>query len=122
MAQNILGPVHLVSAASMASSVTSKAIKVLTQDNIQFQLVWTGSPTGNFVFQSSLTFDQDGNGNILNVGNWDNIPVDPAITAAGAGDTATVDITETGASFIRVFYIRSSGTGTLDVFVSGKGI
>ena|ERR1700677_2695464 len=122
MAYNVLYPVHIIVATSMTASITSAVVETRNQDNIGFQLNWTGAPVGTFTFQVSMDFFEDINGNIVNPGNWTTLPVTPAITAAGTPNTAYVDINQTSSPYMRVVYTFASGTGTLDGFANGKGI
>ena len=83
MAYNVLYPYTIFSASSMATSLTSAAIKIEYQDNAGIQLHWTGTPTGTFSFQISSNHVQDYLGNITTPGEWVTLPVSPTVTAAG---------------------------------------
>lgn len=122
MSYNLLNPVHIITAQSMATSITSEPVEVKLQDDIGVQLHWTGTPTGTFQFQVSMDYLEDSMGNVINPGRWITVPVTPAITATGAGDDAYVDLVQISAPYIRVMYTSVSGVGTLDAFVNGKGI
>lgn len=122
MAFNLLYPVHVINAASMATSLTSAIVPVSGQDNIGFQLHWTGAPVGTFDFQISSNHMQDSQGAVIQAGNWISLPLDPAIVAAGAPDEAYVDLNQMSAQYVRLVYTRTSGTGTLDAYVVGKGV
>lgn len=122
MAYNLLFPDHIIVAGDMSASITGPAMEVRNQDNIGFQLNWTGAPVGTFQVQISSDHKQDANGNITVAGNWVTLPLSPAITASGTPDTAYIDINQTSASYIRVNYTRVSGTGTLDAFITAKGV
>lgn len=122
MSYNLLNPVHIITAASMTSTVTSSVAEVKLQDDIGIQLKWTGTPTGTFKFQISMDYKADAEGNVVNAGNWVTVPVLPIITAAGAPDDAYVDLMQLSTPYLRVQYVPTAGTGTLDVYVNGKGI
>lgn len=122
MAYNLLSPIHLISAASMTTTITSPAVEVKLQDNVGFQLHWTGAPVGTFQFQVSMDHKEDMEGNIQVAGHWITLPVTPAIVAAGVADDAYVDLNQLSAIYARVVYTFTSGTGTLDVFADAKGI
>lgn len=122
MAMNVVKPVHLISAGDMSADIISPAFECLNQDNIGIQLHWTGTPTGTFSFQVSNNHLQDIEGNIIVAGNWVELPVTPAIIAVGAGDDAYVDLNQVGARYCRVVYTATGGAGSLDAFVSAKGI
>lgn len=122
MSYNLLNPVHIITAQSLGTSTTSAPVEVKLQDNIGVQLHWTGAPVGAFTFQVSMDYRQDQEGNVVNAGNWVTMPVSPAIAAAGSADDAYVDLNQISAPYMRIVYTRTSGTGTLDAYVNGKGI
>ena len=122
MAYNLLLPVHIITLGNMTSTITSSAIEVKNQDNVGIQMNWVGVPVGTFSFQISNDFKEDINNNILAPGNWITLPVLPAIAAVGTSDVAYVDLNQLSAMYMRVVYMAASGSGTLDVFVTAKGI
>lgn len=122
MAYNVLFPVQIIDSQSMGASITGDVVEIKNQDNIGIQLHWTGTPTGSFDFQISNNHKQDSNGNVTVAGDWITLPVMPAITAAGSADDAYVDLNQISAMYMRVVYTRTSGTGSLNAYVSGKGI
>jgi len=122
MAYNLLKPVQIFTAQSMGVTLTSGAVEVRNQDNIGIQLHWTGTPTGTFAVQVSANHNEDINGNILTAGNWVSIPLLPAIAAAGAADDAYIDLNQLSAAYIRIVYTRTGGAGSLDAFVTAKGV
>jgi len=122
MSYNLLLPVHVITAGDMSGSLTSQVVEVKNQDNVGFQLHWTGTPTGTFSFQVSSDYFQDINGNVVNAGHWITLPVTPAITASGSGDDAYVDLVQISAMYARVVYTSSSGAGTLDAIAVAKGV
>lgn len=122
MAQNPLLSFHLVSAASMVSTVTSKAQACQYQDNVGIQLIWTGTPTGTFDVQVSINHAQDFQGNITTAGTFTSLTLSPVPAAAGSAGSYYVDLNQLSAPYYRIVYTPSSGTGTLDIYVSGKGV
>lgn len=122
MAYNLLLPVHVITNGSMAGNITSAVVEIKNQDNIGIQMIWTGAPVGTFAVQVSMTFQEDSFGNVTNPGTWTSIPLTPAITAAGSGDNAYIDLNQLSAPYVRVVYTRTSGTGTLNAFIDGKGV
>lgn len=109
-----------MSQASLTSAIT--AIQLV--DNIAYQMVWTGAPVGTFAFQVSQDYEpgKGPNSEPANPGNWITLPVTPAIIASGSPDIAFVDLNQMGASYCRVVYTKTSGTGTLNIFVTAKAI
>lgn len=122
MSYNLLIPVKLLTAQSMASSITSNPVEIKLQDNVGLQLDWTGAPVGTFSVQISITHTQDLNGNVTNAGTWVSLPLSPAITASGSADSAYIDLNQMSAAYVRLIYTRTSGTGALTVTVTGKAV
>jgi len=122
MSYNLLYPVHIIVAQSMASSITSNPVEIENQDNVGIQLHWTGAPVGTFSAQISSTYSQDINGNVLNAGQWVTLPLSPAITASGSPDDAYIDLNQMSALYVRIVYNFTSGTGTLDTYIVAKGV
>ncbi len=122
MSYNLLIPFKFISAASMGANITSAIVEISQQDNVGIQLNWTGTPVGTFDVQISIDHEQDMNGNVTVAGNWVSLPLSPAIAAAGSADSAYIDLNQQSASYVRVVYTRTSGSGTLNGFATAKGV
>ena len=122
MAQTPFFGTHLLVNGNMASNITSPVQTLNAQDNVGIQLNWTGTPTGTFSFQISADYKQDQEGNVINPGNWISLPVSPSISASGSASQAYVDLNQMSSEWVRVVYTAASGTGTLNIYTSGKGI
>jgi hypothetical protein len=94
----------------MSANITGDSTNILYTDRVAYQLSWTGTPTGTFTVEGS-------NDELV----WVNLPLDPAVTAAGSADDAVIEV-ETALKFIRLLYTRSSGSGTLQVHITAKSI
>ena len=123
MAYNLLFPKSIITAGNMASaSITSSVVEIRNQDNVGIQLSWTGTAVGTFAVQISINHAEDANGNVTVAGDWVALPLSPTIAAAGSADSAIIDLNQMSASYIRVVYTRSSGTGTLNAYITAKGV
>lgn len=119
--KNVLPAYNVITAGDMSlASLTSLPTNIQFLDNVCFQLVWTGTPTGTFSIQGSLTHQQDSLGNVSNVGTWDNISLSPAPVAVGSAGDILIDMNQLSFPWIRVVYTKTSGTGTLTATVGGK--
>lgn len=104
-----------MSTAAITSSVTS--IQFL--DNIGVQVNWTGTaPVGTIAVQVSADYAADEFGNVTNAGNWFTLPVSPAVS--GGTGSVYVDLNQMSAPWLRVVYTKTSGTGTLNAFITAK--
>lgn len=122
MSYNLLNPFHFIVNQSMASTSTSGIVEIKEQDNIGIQLNWTGAPVGTFDVQISIDHAQDANGNVTVAGNWISLPLSPGISASGSPDSAYIDLNQQSASYVRVVYNRTSGSGTVNGFITAKGV
>jgi hypothetical protein len=130
--KNILKPFQTVTAGNMSASITSQVTTIQFLDNLGLQLDWTGSPIGSFQVQVSADYNQDIMGNVLNAGSWSPIiltyiPPSGSLTTAtsiptSVGSPIYVDLNQTSAPYIRVVYIASSGSGSLNAYVTAKEI
>jgi hypothetical protein len=122
--KNTLPVFHLIQAESMGADITSQVVDIRYMDNVALQLVWTGDAVGPFEVQGSLDFvppPQPG-GTPVNAGTWVDLTLSPAPAAAGSADSALIDLNQLSFPFVRVFFDRTSGTGTLNGYVSGKQV
>ncbi len=120
--KNTLRQFKNIAAASMGASVTSTVTNIQFLDNIGIQLSFTGTPVGTFDVQISADHAQDANGNVTVAGNWISLTLDPVPTASGSADSIYIDINQTSAPWLRVVYTRTSGSGTLNGYITAKGV
>lgn len=119
----------VISSGSMSGSLTSSITCIKRMDNIGLVLVATGTPEGTVIVECSSDFrtNSDGtDGSVINAGSWfplnvlDTTGASPAFS--GAAKTIGIDLNQIPFPFIRVRYVRSSGTGTLNAYISAKSI
>ena len=106
--KKVLAPYRLLTSQAMASDFQSSVTNVQFMDRVSYSVVWTGSAVGTLIVQSSL----DGT-------NWTDLDMNQ-IVMANADDTAVIDIAATGIPQLRLSYTATSGTGSLDAYVSAK--
>lgn len=118
--KNVLQSLHLVSDGSLAGDLTSSAVNIAFLDNIGLQFIWTGTPTGTFGVQVSI--DGVWNGTVWTGTNWTTYTLGSAPAPSGSPSSAYVDLNQVSAPALRVTYTRSGGSGTAQVWVSGKSL
>jgi len=104
----------------MTTSVNGTPINCQSLSELGFDISWTGSPTGTFGVQVSNTYAQSGEGVVINAGNWNNIVLSTVPAATGTPGTAFINVAEIAGLWLRLNYVASSGTGTLNAVVVGK--
>lgn len=101
-------PVEL--AHSLSASFNSTATQVPLHDTICYQInATTSNAIGTFYLQVSI----DGS-NYIDVGS--------AGSLASANDNLFVSYTNNGAAYVRIRYLRTSGTGTADIYISARSV
>jgi len=110
--KNVLTPITLINAGSMAGNLTSAAIDTTFLDDMGVHFIWTGSPTGTLAVNAS-------NDNV----NFFALTFNPAITqpAGSASNTGAAIITFPW-KWIQVSYTASTGSGSLTALLTGKAI
>lgn len=107
----------------MSGSITSRVTGVQYLDNIAIQLnVTTADAVGTFEVQVSLDYAQDSQGNVTNAGNWIGLNLSGTPTVASTNEQFFIDINQVPAPWVRVVYTRTSGTGTVQGFISAKDL
>ena len=111
---------RIVDAASMGADVTPATpfnADSATLLSITAKWLSAGSPVGTFVIEGSNDL-----GAVADIVNWFDLTpqVAPALPNASAATEFTVNIPKFGFRWLRVRYVRTSGTSTLTVIVVGK--
>lgn len=112
-----------------AASITSAVTNIQFLDNIGLQLNFSGSPVGLFQVQISADYAQDNEGNVQDPGNW--VPmvltylvgstfVSATTVPTSSGSPIALDLNQLSFPWIRVVYTKTSGTGTLNAFITCK--
>lgn len=112
---------QIINAQSMTgtSVITSDEIDVLNVEQACVQFIWTGTPNGTFILEGCVSVDAN-----TNAGNaWSTLVTTPAsITATGAAGNHIVDCSQIGFNKLRAKYTNSSSTGTLNAYITTKGV
>jgi hypothetical protein len=117
-----------INAGDMSASITSPASRIKYDDNIVYSLIWSNGVglSGNFSFEVSVDHVETDAGVVTKAGTWEDLGVvgtdsNPPIVS-GASGHHTISMNQIPAPFIRCKWNRTGGTGTLNVFVAGKGL
>lgn len=121
MSKKVLPRFQIITSGSMGASITSAVTNIQYIDNIGIEIyVSAGSPVGTYAVQVSADYQQDAAGNVVNAGNW------VSLSFSTAPDTTVnpiyLDMNQLSAPYIRLVYTRTSGTGTLQAYITGKEI
>ncbi len=108
---------HLISAGDMSADITSAVVKIDHQDNIGIQFIWTGVPVGVLGVSVSNNYSE-----ASGTGTFTALTLSPSIAPSGSAADYFLALEGMPASYYKVTYTFTSDTGTLDVWVSGKGV
>lgn len=112
---------HSIVNGDMSDDIVSAVSSVRYQDNVGFQVVWTGDAVGTFAVETSDNYSVDAGGNVSNAGDWIALTFDPVLAAAaGVAGKFRIDVNQTGTLWVRLTYTSASGTGTLNVYTTVK--
>jgi hypothetical protein len=110
MSMNVIPPTVIMNNVDISSSVNSSAVHILYSDNVNVQLVWTGTPTGSFDAQVSNTATLNPDGTISG-GTWDPLGISPAPAPSGSSGHYTISLNQLDSAFVRIAYTAVSGSG-----------
>lgn len=115
--KTVLDPYKLADAQSLGASIDAPWTDAHGIDNVAYAFDFTGSPVGTFSFEASP----------------DKVTLIPlplsslsgglsAPAAAGSADQIGVDLHQLPARYVRFRYTRTSGTGSLTAWITGKAV
>lgn len=116
MARKMVGrPFQVVTSGDMSSDITGEETTVTFTDNVGFQVVWIGTPTGTFSVEGTI----DGiTWTALDVRDADGNPPN----AAGAAGSLLININQLPYDKVRLKYDATSGSGTLQAYNMTKSV
>lgn len=97
-------------AMASTNTITTNGILTTQLDNIGLQFIWTGTPNGSFFIDGS-------NDNAT----WGPLSGGAAGTASGSAGDLEANVNQFPFKYIRARYVNSSSSGTLNVYMFGKG-
>ena len=119
--KNFLPVIQIITAGDMSADITGPATNISYLDNVAIQLNFTGTPTGTFSIQGSLDH-KEYNGQIVNAGNFVPLTFSSTLAASGAAGQILLDLNQLSFPYIRIVYTRTSGSGSLDAYISAKAV
>lgn len=108
-------PVLIINAGDMSqASITSAIIDLNQTECFAIQSVYSGSPVGSLTISGSCDIATSASG----VSNWTALPNPVAISAAGSNLQSFSNV---GFRWLKVVYLKTSGTGALSATFNGQG-
>ena len=118
-----LRPYQVIINQSMASSVISQVTIITNTTKFGYDISWSGgsgATAGTFQVQVSNTYSQNAAGQVLNAGNWTALVLSSVPTVSSASGNGFIEIDSLGAYAMRLVYLPTGGSGTLNATISGK--
>lgn len=114
-------PHKVITNGDMSGDITSSVSIIQSTSMISYDVSWTGTaPVGVMAVQVSNSYSQNADGTVKDPGNWTDLVLSATPTVSGSPGNGFIDIDECAAYAMRIQYRRTSGTGTMQVVVSGK--
>lgn len=97
---------------SSTNTIYSQIINIAKMDNAGLEVTWTGTPTGTFSVQGSVSGK-----------NFYDLTFSPALAQpAGSGSGYLIDLSGYPFTYILLKYINASGSGVLTVYGQFKDL
>lgn len=120
--KNTLLKAQVVTSGDMSGNITSLVTNIQFLDNVGYQFNFTGTPTGAFAIEVSADYAQNAQGVVTNPGTWIPVTLPSSPVASGSAGSIYIDLNQLSACWIRSTYAASSGSGTLNAYITGKSV
>jgi flagellar basal body P-ring protein FlgI len=108
--KNSLVQYQVIKGGDGSGDLTGPSTNIQNLDNIGYQINMTGTMTG--VFSVQVSADNT---------NWVSLTLNPPLSvASGSPTNIYADINQISAPWIRLIYTHTSGSGTVNAFITGK--
>lgn len=122
--KNVLEPVLIASAQSLASNFTSTPTIISQGDNVGYQIdATTINSAGTFAVEVSMDYQPAGPTGPARAGTWSALQLSGVPTLSGSSDTINISLNMPPFKAVRLSYTATTpGTGTANIFVSYKAV
>lgn len=117
--KHVLKSFQSLTSGSMATSLTSAITDGQFQDNLGFQIKWaSANAVGVIAIEASINYDPH-----LLTGDWIALTFSPTLQQPNSDNgNYLVNMSLFPYPYYRVTYTRTSGTGTLNIWVCAKEV
>lgn len=116
-----LDPHPVILNGDMSTDILSEVTVIQKLSMISYSIEWDGaSPVGSITVEASNDYQKNVDGTVRNPGTWNQLPLSAPTGVTGNSDNGFIDIFATSAFALRLRYNRGSGTGVMNVVISGK--
>lgn len=116
-----LGPSKIVTNGNMSADIVSPPTITTLLSMVSYDISWAGTaPVGTITVEVSNSYSQNFDGSVRNPGTWNTVTLSDDADVSGGTGSGFVNIAGTAGYAIRLRYTATSGTGLMQVIVSGK--
>lgn len=117
----LIKPFSVITDGSLSGNLTSKVTVIDNLSMVSYSLSWAGSsPSGAVNVQASNDYSEYADGSVNNAGTWNTLPLSISPAISGNSGSGFIDIDAQAGHALRLTYTAISGSGTLNVLVTGK--
>lgn len=109
--KRVLTPYRLVTDGSLAADFYSPASVVSYDDNVGYQVKYSGDPTGQFYVQGTI-----------NGSDWEDLALNSDILVSATPGSFVINLNQIPYFQLRIRFARTSGTGLVQIWVMTKTI
>lgn len=122
--KNVLKPVLIASAQSLAVSFNSAPTVIEQGDNVGYQInISGGASTGTIAVQVSMDYERVPQDASADAGTWSDLALSGIPTLTGSADIINITLNQPPFKAIRLAYTSDvAGTGTADIYISYKSV
>ncbi len=113
--KSVVLPFKAVDGGDMSSDITGTATDVTYLDNVGYQVIFTGTPTGTFSVEGTIDGE---NWTALSIRDADNL--EPS--ASGSAGSLMINLNQIPYRSVRPVYTATSGSGSLTIIVLCKTV
>lgn len=114
-------PHSVITDGDMSGDLTSEVTIIQMLSMASYSVKWVGTaPVGVITVEVSNDYSQNSDGSVRNAGTWNTLVLTQTCAVIGNADNGYIDIESHAGYAIRLKYTRTSGTGTMNVVISGK--
>lgn len=109
--KRVLTPYRLVTDGSLSADFFSPASTVSYDDNVGYQVKYSGNPTGQFFVQGTI-----------NGVDWEDLELSAEILAAAVPGSFVINLNQIPYYQLRLRFDRTSGTGLVQAWIMTKTV
>ena len=117
----IFSPYSVITNGDMSDDIISEVTIIQKLSMLSYSVSWSGSsPVGSISIQVSNDYSKNVDGTVDNAGTWNTLPLSDTTDISGNTGNGFIDIDASAGYALRLLYTSTSGTGEMQVIITGK--